>query len=90
MTRRQLEGLMSRVPDYPPKSIAPIRTLGDYAKAGFELRSHCSSGLGHSHIIDLEKEIGLRGDVAVNFALKTSLTCPECGAPGGGLEIRKT
>lgn len=28
-------------------------------------------------------------DVEIDYAFKRSLTCPECGAPGGGIEVRK-
>lgn len=79
---------MSRVPDFPPKPIEAIHTLQDHLDAGFTIRSFCSSGQGHSHVVDLEALINQRGpDVEIDYALKRSLTCPECGAPGGGLMI---
>lgn len=79
---------MSRVPDYPPKPIKPILTLQDHHDAGLVIRSFCSSGQGHSHIVDLEALITERGpDIEVDYAFKRSLTCPECGRPGGGLEV---
>lgn len=79
---------MSRVPDHPPKPIRPIRTLQDFLDGGYVIRSFCSSGQGHSHVVDLEALISKRGpDVEVDYAFKRSLTCPECGAPSGGIQI---
>lgn len=79
---------MSRVPEYPPKPIRPILTLQDHLDAGLTLRSFCSSGQGHNHVVDLVAEIEERGPYAeVDYAFKLSLTCPICGAPGGGIEI---
>ena len=81
---------MSRVPAHPPKPISSIRTLQDFLDGRFVIRSFCSSGQGHSHVVDLEALIAKRGpDVEVDYAFKRSLVCPECGAPGGGLEIRE-
>ncbi len=80
---------MSRVPDFPPKPINAIRTLQDYLDAGFAIQSFCSGGQGHSHLVNLEAMIAKRGpDVEVDYDFKLSLTCPECGAPGGGIEVR--
>ena len=82
---------MSRVPDYPAKPIKPILTLQDHLDAGLVIRSFCSSRQGHSHIVDLEALIAERGpDIEVDYAFRQSLTCPECGAPGGGLEIMES
>lgn len=79
---------MSRVPDHPPKPVEAIRTLQDHLDAGLTIRSFCSSGQGHSHTIDLRALIKGRGaDTEVDYAFKQSLTCPNCGAPGGGLQI---
>lgn len=73
---------MSRGPDHPPP------TLQDYLDAGLTIRSFCSGGQGHSHVLDLTALIAERGpDVEVDYVFRRSLTCPECGAPGGGLEI---
>ena len=81
---------MSHVPDYPPKPIKALRTLKDYLDSGFTIRSFCSSGQGHNHVVDLKALIGQRGpDVEINYAFKRSQICPECGAPGGGIEIRR-
>jgi hypothetical protein len=81
---------MSRVPDYPPKPVKAIRTLQEFLDAGIVIRSFCSSGKGHSHFVDLAALIAERGpDVEVDYGFKRSLTCPECGAPGGGIEVRK-
>lgn len=78
---------MSRVPDYPPK---PIQTLQDHLDTGMSIRSYCSSGKGHSHVADLKALVAERGpEVEIDYAFKRSLTCPECGAPGGGLKISK-
>ena len=80
-----------RVPNVP-KSRPPVAllTIGDYLDAGIEVRSFCSSGQGHSHQIDLSPLVASRGrETPVDYALKVSLICPTCGAPGGGLEIRK-
>ena len=92
MTRRAGRGYdvgMSRVPDHPSKPIKPLRTLGDYAAAGVALVSHCSSDPRHWHYVDFDALIAERGSgVEVDYHFKQSLTCPECGAPGGGLQIR--
>lgn len=79
---------MSRVPDYPPKPAKVIRTLRDHLNAGLTIRSFCSREQGHSHVLNLEAVIEERGpDVEIDYDFKRSLTCPECGAPGGGLAI---
>lgn len=81
---------MSRVPDHPAKPVRPIRTLQEYLDGGWAIRSFCSSGQRHSHAVDLQALIAERGpDVEIDYAFKRSLICPECGAPGGGLEIRE-
>lgn len=78
-----------RVPDHPPRPVRAIVTLKDHLDAGVTIRSFCSSGQGHSHFVDLSALISERGgDVPIDYAFKRSLACPECGAPGGGLEIR--
>lgn len=82
---------MSRVPDLPPKAAKPIATVRAYIEAGMVVRSFCSSGFGHSHIVDLLALEAARGPNAVmDYALKRSLTCPECGAAGGGLMIEQS
>lgn len=81
---------MSRVPDFPPKPPRPIITIKDYIDAGLSVRSFCSSGLGHSHVVDLVALEKSRGpDTTIDYALKLSLICPECGAQGGGLAIEQ-
>lgn len=81
---------MSRVPDFPPKPIKAIRTLQEHLDAGLVIRSFCSSEQGHSHVVDPEALIAERSpDVEIDYAFKRSLICPECGAPGGGLELRE-
>ena len=52
---------MSRVPDHPPKPAKPIRTLQDYLDGGFVIRSFCSSGQGHNHVVDSCADCGARG-----------------------------
>lgn len=67
-----------------------ILTVGDYLRGGFQIRSYCSTGEGHSHLVDLQAMAAERGlDTAIDYDFKRSLICPECGAAGGGLEIRK-
>ena len=79
---------MSRVPDYPPKPIKAIQTLQDHLDAGVSIRSFCSSGQGHSHVVDLRVLVAERGpDLEIDYAFRRSLACPECGAPGGGIEV---
>lgn len=81
---------MSRVPDFPPKPAKPIVTIGDYIRAGLVVRSFCSSGLGHSHVVDLLALQESAGpSTVIDFALKRSLICPECGAAGGGLMMQQ-
>ena len=81
---------MSRVPDHRPRPATPIQVLQDFLDAGMTIRSYCSSGKGHSHVVDLPALIAERGpDTQVDYAFKQSLTCPECGEPGGGIEIRE-
>lgn len=91
MASESWAAVVSRVPDYPPKPIKPILTLQDHLDAGLTVRSFCSRGQGHSHVLDLEALIAARGpNVEIDYAFKRSLICPECGAPGGGLEIAQT
>jgi hypothetical protein len=78
---------MSRVPDVPPTPVAAVRRLSEFRAAGYRLVSHCSSGAGHLHPLDYERLIAELGDVEVDYQFKRSRTCPECGAPGGGLAI---
>lgn len=81
---------MSRVPNHPPNPAKPIRTLQEHYDAGYTIVSFCSSGEGHSHVVDLRALTLERGsDVEVDYAFKRSLICPECGSPGGGLEISR-
>lgn len=80
---------MSRVPDHPPKPLRPVVTLQDYIDAGLIVSSFCSTRQGHSHVVDLVALAADRGPgTVIDYALKRSLICPECGAAGGGLEIR--
>jgi hypothetical protein len=81
---------MSRVPDFPPKPIRPIVTIRDYIDAGMKVRSFCSSGKGHSHVVDLMAlELARGPNAEIDYAFKRSLTCPECGAAGGGLMVEQ-
>jgi hypothetical protein len=82
---------MTRVPDHPPKPIRPIVTLRDYIDAGVTVSSFCSSGQGHSHVVDLVTLAANRGpETVIDYALKRSFICPECGAPGGGLMVKSS
>jgi hypothetical protein len=79
---------LSRVPDHPPRPIRAIRTLQEHLDAGLVIRSFCSSGQGHSHVVELGALIAERGsNVEVDYAFKRSLICPQCGAHGGGLIV---
>ncbi len=78
---------MSRVPDFPPKSVAPVRRLSEFKAAGYRLVSHCSAHAGHEHELDYDALIAEFGDVEVDYQFKRSRTCPDCGSPGGGLKI---
>lgn len=86
----ECNAVVSRVPDHSTKPVKQIRTLQDHFDAGLMVRSFCSSGQGHSHVVDLKALIARRGpDVDIDCAFKRSLICPECGASGGGLELRE-
>jgi hypothetical protein len=63
-----------------------ISTLSQHRDAGLVLISHCRTGK-HSHVVDYAL-IDTLGDVVVDYAFKASRICPECGAPGGMMEIR--
>ena len=76
-----------RVPDYPPKPIEPITRLSQFRDAGFVLVSHCSSGRGHEHVIVYDTVMERMGDAEVDYAFKVAMTCPECGASGGGMTM---
>lgn len=78
---------MARVPDVPSKPAKSIRRLSEFQARGYRLVSHCSSGAGHQHELDYEALIGELGDVEIDYQFKRSRTCPQCGAPGGGLTI---
>ncbi|KQN77499.1 hypothetical protein ASE94_15960 [Devosia sp. Leaf64] len=80
--------MIVRVPDFPPKQFKPITRLSQFRDAGIELISHCSSGDGHSHQIDLAAALETYGDAEVDYDFKQKQLCPDCGAPGGGLTIR--
>ncbi len=81
---------LSRVPEHLRKPVEAIRTLQHHRDAGLTIRSFCSSGQGHNHLVDVEALIAERGPIVeIDYAFKRSLTRPECGAPGGGLEIRE-
>lgn len=74
-----------RVPDFPPKPMEPVVRLSQFRDGGYVLISHCSSGAGHQHTLDYETLIAQHGDAEVDYAFKVAMTCPECGAPGGGI-----
>lgn len=80
---------MSRVPNFPPRPIAPILTLADHRKAGFSIVSICSTG-NHQHLVDLDAQIALHGSaVEPDYEWRKHQTCPECGAPGGSLIVQQ-
>jgi hypothetical protein len=76
-----------RVPDFPPKPIQPIVRLSHFRDAGYVLVSHCSSGTARQHTLDYDALITERWDLDVDYAFKVAMTCPECGAPGGGMTV---
>jgi hypothetical protein len=79
-----------RVPDHPPKPIPEVRTLAEYVAASLQVTSFCSSGAGHSHVLDLPRLIDQLGpDAELDYALKVAQYCPTCGAPGGGVKIEQ-
>jgi hypothetical protein len=80
--------LSVRVPEYPPQVTRPINTLAQFWDGGYVLTSHCSLDASHEHVIDYDETIARFGDVALDHSLRTALTCPQCGAPGGGIAIR--
>jgi len=80
---------MVRVPDIPPKPAKPIWRLSEFRAAGYRLVSHCSAGAGHQHELDYDALIAELGDVEVDYQFRRSRTCSECGAPGGGMTIRR-
>lgn len=85
MLQPKVSGL--RVPAYPPKPTQPITRLSQFRDGGYVLISHCSSGRGHQHVVAYDAAIAQHGDVDVDYDLKKALTCPECGAHGGGVSI---
>jgi len=76
-----------RIPDFPPKPIDPVVRLSQFRDGGYVLISHCSSGGGHQHTLDYEALIDQYGDAEVDYEFKVAMTCPDCGAPGGGLTV---
>jgi len=78
---------MIRVPDFPTKPIEPIVRLSQFRDGGYTLISHCSSGRIHQHTLDYDALIAQHGDAAVDYAFKVAMTCPECGAAGGGMTV---
>jgi hypothetical protein len=76
-----------RVPDFPRKPIEPVVRLSQFRDGGYVLISHCSSGIGHQHTLDYDALIAQHGDAEVDYAFKVGMTCPDCGAPGGGMTV---
>jgi hypothetical protein len=77
-----------RVPNYPlHASTAALTTLQQYVDADVQVISHCSTQPAHSHAVDLKASISSGANVP-DHAWKKAQTCPECGAPGGGLTLR--
>ena len=79
---------MMRVPDFPPKPIGPIVRLSQFRDGGYTLISHCSTGRDHQHVLVYDTLIARMGDVEVDYYFKRAMTCPECGAPGGGMTVK--
>ena len=77
-----------RVPDVPPKPIQKVVRLSQFRDGGYVLISHCSADAGHQHTLDYDALIAQYGDAEVDYAFKVVITCPECGAPGGGMTVR--
>ena len=78
-----------RVPNVPPKPIDPVVRLSQFRDGGYVLISHCSAGAGHQHTLDFDALMAQYGDVEVDYAFKVAMTCPECGAAGGGVIVLK-
>lgn len=79
--------LNMRAPDVPPKPIDPVVRLSQFWAGRYVLISHCSAGVGHQHILDYDALIAQYGDIEVDYAFKVAMTCPECGAAGGGMTV---
>lgn len=81
---------VSCVPDHSPKPMKAIRTPRGYLDAELSLSDRCARSAGTRHVVDLPAVIAERGtDLDVDYVFKQSLTCPECGEPGGGLQIKE-
>lgn len=76
-----------RVPNFPPKPLEPITRLSQFRDAGYVLISHCSAVSGHQHVLLYDMVMDRMGDAEVDYAFKVAMTCPECGASGGGMTI---
>jgi hypothetical protein len=76
-----------RVPEVPPKPIEKIVRLSQFRDGGYVLISHCSAGAGHQHTLDYDALIAQHGDAEVDYAFNVAMTCPECGATGGGMTV---
>lgn len=63
----------------------PLRTVADYRNAGIAVISQCSRGEDHSHFVDLSVA---DQDAELDLEWRQARTCPECGAPGGGLTFK--
>ncbi|CAN7570063.1 hypothetical protein [Mesorhizobium caraganae] len=64
--------------------------LRGYLDAELSLSDRCARSAGTRHVVDLPALIAERGtDLDVDYVFKQSLTCPECGEPGGGLQIKE-
>lgn len=49
------------------------------------LISHCSAG--NQHTLEYEALIAQHDNAEVDYAFKVAMTCPECGAAGGGMTV---
>ena len=65
-----------------------VLTIADHIAAGLEVTSYCSTGK-HMHVLDLQQLMGTYGpDRELDYYFAQQQKCPECGAVGGGMQIK--
>lgn len=65
-----------------------ILTIADHISAGLEVTSYCSTGK-HQHVLDLQHLMDQFGpDQELDYYFAQQQKCPECGSPGGGMQIK--